>query len=521
MKILLRSLCFFLSFLAIPVDAQDMSGWSDDRVCQHQGGFNEEVYSRGLNCKALTAPTIGNAFTKTDSHKESLISGVNKILYDGIYSFSWTYLKKNKGISNREKLATDIIELKEGKFRYLSLPCSNSLNGKYRMGLKLKFLNNYKRLLIDGNINVWGDTDNSRVRFMFDDSTVDNDSEKNYSIRTKSRYGNYEDETIGLRISKYNEKSFDEFICNPEKVSFNSYSVKSAKDLVGGLKKRNNKKVYGDLYMPKGNQSDIPVVITIHPSSGRVPAKYFKFFNDLGVAVLDLQPFRSRGITDQFEYIVSEESATIDAFMALDRLSTDKRFDPKKILIMGFSYGAMVAINVHQKFFIDAIKPKNRFAAHIAYYPWCSLYKSIKTTQSPLYILIGGKDRLTPQEYCADYTQKVIESGGKAVLHVFPKAYHRYDWEVLNPGIFVEVNSKVSDEFLQMTLSPSYPRYEIGEEVFDLTAPNGWSYFSLASKNEQKEYYKSCCEKHSTLKYNKNATVKSNSILKEIIAGFK
>ena len=81
MKILLRSLCFFLSFLAIPVDAQDMSGWSDERVCQHQGGFNNEVYNRGLSCKALTAPTTGNALPETDSYKESSISGVNKILY--------------------------------------------------------------------------------------------------------------------------------------------------------------------------------------------------------------------------------------------------------------------------------------------------------------------------------------------------------------------------------------------------------------------------------------------------------
>ena len=64
MKILFRSFYFIFSvFLVTQVNAQDMSGWSDQRVCQHQGGFNEEVYNRGLSCKALTASTSRNSLS--------------------------------------------------------------------------------------------------------------------------------------------------------------------------------------------------------------------------------------------------------------------------------------------------------------------------------------------------------------------------------------------------------------------------------------------------------------------------
>ena len=70
MKIVFRSFYFIFSvFLGSQVNAQDMSGWSDDRVCQHQGGFNDEVYARGLSCKALTATTNRNVLSETNSYK--------------------------------------------------------------------------------------------------------------------------------------------------------------------------------------------------------------------------------------------------------------------------------------------------------------------------------------------------------------------------------------------------------------------------------------------------------------------
>ena len=96
MKIVFRSFYFIFSvFLGSQVNAQDMSGWSDDRVCQHQGGFNDEVYARGLNCKALTASNSGNALSETDSYKHlDLISKPRKVLSNNDTKSLWNAYKK-------------------------------------------------------------------------------------------------------------------------------------------------------------------------------------------------------------------------------------------------------------------------------------------------------------------------------------------------------------------------------------------------------------------------------------------
>jgi hypothetical protein len=75
MKIMSRSFYFIFSvFLTIQADAQDMSAWSDERVCQYQGGFNDEVYIRSLNCKALTVPNSKNAsYAKVDQSEASYL----------------------------------------------------------------------------------------------------------------------------------------------------------------------------------------------------------------------------------------------------------------------------------------------------------------------------------------------------------------------------------------------------------------------------------------------------------------
>ena len=273
---------------------------------------------------------------------------------------------------------------------------------------------------------------------------------------------------------------------------------------------------YGNLYYPKTDKEKVPLIITIHPSTGFVPDHHFKFLNNLGIAVLDVQTFKSRGIDSQWEYIVSEEAAAIDAYAALDKISKDSRIDKNKVAVMGFSYGAMAVVNTHQKFFIDIIKPKNKFMAHIAYYPLCYLYKNIETSKAPLYIFIGEKDRLTPYEYCDDYSKKVIEGGGNSILKVFPKATHRFEWEKLKNPILISGES-YTEEFISKTLDSSYPRYDIGKDVAEFTTPNGWSYFSLLSEENRKKKYKECCKiKRSLVEYNKNAASESNKIIKEI-----
>ena len=437
----------------------------------------------------------------------------NSILPDGIYEFHWSY--KHKGQINY--FVFDIVKIESGKLEHLNIPCHRGLMGKYRKNLKYKLSKDSKKFSVSGIVNFWKDKDNSKIKIKFDKDKIKNFDIEKKPLKSFSQYGNYEKEEIHLTISKKNNKhDGDNFICDSEVVKFNSYSPKSAKEMLGGLKKLKKQKVYGNLYYPKTDKEKVPLIITIHPSTGFVPDHHFKFLNNLGIAVLDVQTFKSRGIDSQWEYIVSEEAAAIDAYVALDKISKDSRIDKNKVAVMGFSYGAMAVVNTHQKFFIDIIKPKNKFMAHIAYYPLCYLYKYIETSKAPLYIFIGEKDRLTPYEYCDDYSKKVIEGGGNSILKVFPEATHRFDWEKLKNPISISTET-YTDEFISKTLDSSYPRYDIGKDVAEFTTPNGWSYFSLLSEENRKKKYKECCKiKRSLVEYNKNAASESNKIIKEI-----
>jgi len=440
------------------------------------------------------------------------IANNNSILPGGIYELHWSY--KNKG--QIEYFVFDTVKMENGKLEHLNIPCHRGLMGKYRKNLKYELSKDGKKFSVSGIVNVWKDNDNSEIKIKFDKDKIKNFDIKKKPLWSSSQYGNFKKEEIHLQISKKNKYPKNNFICDSEVVKFNSFSPKTAKEMLNGLKKLKKQKVYGDLYYPKSEKKKLPLIITIHPSMGFVPNHHFKFLNNLGIAVLDVQTFKSRGINSQWEYIVSEEAATIDAYTALDKISKDPRIDKNKIAVMGFSYGAMAVVNTHQKFFIDIIKPKNKFIAHIAYYPLCYLYKKIETTKAPLYIFIGEKDRLTPYEYCDDYSKKVIEGGGNSILKVFPKATHRFEWEKLKNPILISGES-YTEEFISKTLDSSYPRYDIGKDVPDFTTPNGWSYFSLLNEEDRKKKYKECCKfKQSLLEYNKNAASESNKIIKEI-----
>jgi len=434
------------------------------------------------------------------------------ILPNGVYEFHWSYKDKER----IEYHVFDTVKIESGKLEHLSIPCNRAIKGKYRKNLKYKISEDGKKLSVTGIVNMWKDDEDSKINIIFDRDKIKDFDINKKPLKSFSKYGNFEGEEIHLQISKTNKDKWDNFICDSTTVKFNSYSPKTAKEMLKGLKKIKKQKVYGDLYYPITNKEKVPLIITIHPSMGFVPDHHFKFFNKLGIAVLDVQTFQSRGISKQWEYIVSEEAATIDAYAALDKISKDPRIDKDKIAVMGFSYGAMAVINTHQKFFIDIIKPKNRFMAHIAYYPLCYLHKNIKTAKSPLYIFIGEKDRMTPYEYCEDYSKKVKENGGTVVLKVFPEATHRFEWEKLKIPLLLTTLSEHKKEFLSEKLDPSYPRYDIGEGAFDITEPNAWSYFSLKDEEYRKKLYKECCDAKSLIEYNKNAATEAQQIIKNI-----
>jgi dienelactone hydrolase len=251
---------------------------------------------------------------------------------------------------------------------------------------------------------------------------------------------------------------------------------------------------------------------------GFTPTDYFEWFSDLGVAVFDIQPYLSRGVESQWFYEVSEEAATVDAYKALDILSKDPRIDRDRIILLGWSYGGMVVNNAHQQFFIDKIKPENEFQAFISYYPFCSLVKeNIKTSDKPLILLMGEKDRMCPFELCQDYFDVIKKSSLESEIHIFENSYHRFDFNLLPRSLNIGRAETWNEEYLQEVINNN-KRYDIGEIHKDLMGPNGFSYISLLSDSEKDKILDTHREDSNYIGYNKKADEKARKIMAKIIS---
>jgi len=93
-----------------------------------------------------------------------------------------------------------------------------------------------------------------------------------------------------------------------------------------------------------------PVVLLVHGSGGisGYVDDWAKEFNKLGIAVFILDSFGGRGLDkiNNHQGKLGRLVITADAYRALDVLAKNKRVDPKRIAIMGFSRGGQVSLEV-------------------------------------------------------------------------------------------------------------------------------------------------------------------------------
>src|SRR5437763_17152142 len=109
----------------------------------------------------------------------------------------------------------------------------------------------------------------------------------------------------------------------------------------------------GRLYLPTGPQAarSVPAVILLHGSGGVLPSReltYAPQLARLGVAALVVDSFgarRDRG-TGFIERVmnITETMLLADAYSALAMLSARPAVGPRRVVLAGFSYGAMATM---------------------------------------------------------------------------------------------------------------------------------------------------------------------------------
>jgi len=191
--------------------------------------------------------------------------------------------------------------------------------------------------------------------------------------------------------------------------------------------------ISGDLTLPRSATGRVPAVVLVHGSSGvgyNMPG-WRAELNRIGVATFIVDCFTGRGIretaTDQSRLATS--AMIVDAYRALGLVATHPAIDRDRIAVMGFSKGGVVALySSLLRFQRDWAPAGLRFAAHLPFYPSCSIQLiDEEKVSAPIRIFHGTADDYTPIGPCREYVERLSRAGVDVRIHEFAGAHHGFD----------------------------------------------------------------------------------------------
>jgi dienelactone hydrolase len=198
--------------------------------------------------------------------------------------------------------------------------------------------------------------------------------------------------------------------------------------------------VFGYLYLPSGASEPVPAMILKHGSEGIEGAqgdnirKWAKSLNDWGVAAFVVDSFGPRGIgssaTEQGKLRSLADLA--DSFAALKVLARDRRIDPARIGIIGWSRGGAVAMeSALESARLAVLAPADpKFAAHIVFYGNASPeYRDTATDHAPMLFFHGEADNLVPIGPAREFADWIQTQGNAVTFQGYPGVYHDFDVE--------------------------------------------------------------------------------------------
>ena len=193
----------------------------------------------------------------------------------------------------------------------------------------------------------------------------------------------------------------------------------------------------GELFRPEGAGS-FPAVLLLHGSGGLAPrsTRGRAFYTEMAewlrsqgyVAFLidsfsaRQLPYRGAGVTAMRSY-----DRAFDVLGAIKHLETLPYVRSDKIAVLGWSHGGGAAIAARNR---QGRHSELRVSASIAYYPPCRDFSWFSGT-TPLLILMGDQDLLTPADDCRPLAADARKRGQPVELIVYPNATHAFDGESL------------------------------------------------------------------------------------------
>ncbi|MBI3371466.1 MAG: dienelactone hydrolase family protein [Betaproteobacteria bacterium] len=216
---------------------------------------------------------------------------------------------------------------------------------------------------------------------------------------------------------------------NAERIGFDSAARDSRVVQVFQGKTEYTDPIYGELQLPSSGSGPFPAMVVMHSSRGIVATilDWATMFNQMGIATLVVDSFTPRGLTESSADQLSFPAGVVDSLRALKKLQQDPRIDSGKIGVIGFSRGAVAAMDSSFERYRTGVLGSDvgKFALHIVFYGGCAQYA--KTTDGPILSFIGTDDDFTSVELCRRSAEILSRQGTKVELVVYEGALHGFD----------------------------------------------------------------------------------------------
>ena len=188
------------------------------------------------------------------------------------------------------------------------------------------------------------------------------------------------------------------------RIKFESVPVITLNEFLKGETNKKSIKIHGKLNFPKKKSVEpLPAVVLLHGSGGpRQGVKHWsKILEKLGLVTFIVDSNSTRGCPLDSKsrcknYSEHQGMANIvDAYRALELLSTHPQIDPNRIALMGFSVGGKATLYASVKRFQKMWgTPGLEFAAYIPFYPACNVAfdQDENISDKPVRIFYGELD---------------------------------------------------------------------------------------------------------------------------------
>tara|TARA_B100000900_G_scaffold158163_1_gene134383 strand:+ start:1181 stop:2188 length:1008 start_codon:yes stop_codon:yes gene_type:complete len=258
--------------------------------------------------------------------------------------------------------------------------------------------------------------------------------------------------------------------------------------------------INGRLYTPKNKNKFYDAVILTHGSGGirRYHQKYVELLTEMGYVVFQIDHYAARRIKyDKTFSKVSGLTFMNDAYSALNILKKNKNI--KNVGYLGWSQGGVGPILSHFEFINQLIPTDYRFQAAVAIYPYCGFtFPDNTETQTPLLMITGADDDLTPEAACRNIYSKFLRDDRKINFMSIKGARHGFDNPFLYFGITFDKlpNLKIINDECTLTINNN-------GEIENLKGV-------VINTPEISEFFlNKCSYKGVTVKYNSKATEKT------------